>query len=228
MSGAPDARAVLVEPNVKRGRVHLLVTIVLAGTVASIAYHYVAGFYLGLGYPQSTFLFLPRDHFNDWDNLYIFAKAFLRGVPGGFAYFPFGILTALASTALPMRVGWALVILLFLAVLVAILRGWVLDREEHGLTKVQYGFVLVVLSYPVLFALDRTNLEILLFVFIAGFFYFLYVRESVWLAALFLAFETVRFRAAYTVLFALLLVPLDWVYRTSATYFGRLANSTGR
>lgn len=204
MSGAPDARAALVEPNVKRSRVHLLVTIVLVGTVASIAYHYVAGFYFGLGYPRSTFLFLPSDHFNDWDNLYIFAKAFLRGVPGGFAYFPFGIVTALVSTALPMRVGWALVILLFLAVLVVLLRGWVVDREEYGLTKLQYGFILVVLSYPVLFALDRTNLEILLFVFIAGFFYFLYVRESVWLAALFLA-AAIAFKVYPATLLVLLL-----------------------
>jgi hypothetical protein len=43
------------------------------------------------------------------------------------------------------------------------------------------------------------------------------------LAALFLSFETVRFKAAYTVLLGLLLVPLDWVYRTSATYFGQFA-----
>jgi Glycosyltransferase family 87 len=67
------------------------------------------------------------------------------------------------------------------------LRGWVVECEEHILTKVQYIFVLVVLSYPVIFALDRTNLELLLFVFVAGFFYFLYVRESPWLAALLLA-----------------------------------------
>jgi hypothetical protein len=194
----------LVESDVKRRRVHLLVTIVLIGTVCSIAYHYAAGFYFGFGYPRSTFLFLPSDHFNDWDNLYILAKAFLRGVPGNFAYFPFAILTVLASTVLPMRVGWALAILLFLVVLVAVLRFWVVDREDHVLTKVQYGFILVALSYPVLFALDRTNLEILLFVFIAGFFYFLYVRESVWLAALFLA-AAIAFKLYPATLLVLLL-----------------------
>jgi hypothetical protein len=68
---------------------------------------------------------------------------------------------------------------------------------------VQYGFILVVMSYPVLFALDRTNLEILLFVFIAGFFYFLYVRESVWLAALFLA-AAIAFKAYPATLLVLL------------------------
>jgi hypothetical protein len=72
------------------------------------------------------------------------------------------------------------------------------------LTKVQYGFILIVLSYPVLFALDRTNLEILLFVFFAGFFYFLYVRESVWLAALFLA-AAIAFKLYPATLLVLLL-----------------------
>lgn len=187
MKAVTSTRALLVEPDVKRSRVRLLVTIVLVGTVAAIVWHYVSGFYFGLGYPRSTFLFIPGDHFNDWDNVYIFAKDFLRGVPGPFTYFPFAVLSTVAATVLPMRVGFALVIVLFLAVLVLMLRGWVVDCEEHVLTKVQYGFILVVLSYPVIFALDRTNLEILLFAFIAGFFYFLYVRESPWLAALFLA-----------------------------------------
>lgn len=177
----------LVDPIVKRSRVRLLVTIVLVGSVASIAWHYASGFYFGLGYPQSTFLFIPGDHFNDWDNLYIYAEDYLRGVPGPFGYFPFAILAAVASTILPMRVGFALVILLFLAVLVLMLRGWIVDCEEHVLTKVQVAFILIVLSYPVLFALDRTNVEILLFALIAGFLYCLYVRESPWLAVLLLA-----------------------------------------
>lgn len=204
LTGTRETSALRVDPDVKRSRVHLLVTIVLVGTVASIVYHYASLYYFGLGYPRSTFLFLPRDHFNDWDNVYIFAKAFLRGVPGGFAYFPFAILTALPSTLLPMRLDWALVIVLFLVVLVVLLRGWVVDCEENALTKVQYGFILVALSYPVLFALDRTNLEILLFVFIAGFFYFLYVRESVWLAALFLA-AAIAFKLYPATLLVLLL-----------------------
>lgn len=179
--------ALLADPSVKRRRVRLLVTIVLVGTVAAIAYHYMVGYYFGLGYPQSTFLFKPSDHFNDWDNVYLYAKAFLQGDPSvPVVYFPFSFLSIVAATILPMRVGFALVIALFLAVLALLLRGWVVDCEEQSLTKVQYVFILVVLSYPVIFALDRANLEMLLFVFIAGFLYFLYERESLWLAALFL------------------------------------------
>ena len=175
------------DPGVKRRRVRLLVTLVLAGTVAAIVYHYIAGFYLGLGYPRSTFLFIPSDHFSDWTNSYRYAQAYLRGGPAPLIYFPFAFLSMVAATRLPTGVGSALIVALFLAILVVVLRGWVFDREKYVLTKIQYGIVLVALSYPVMFALDRTNLEIVLFVFVAGFFYFLYVRESPWLAALCLA-----------------------------------------
>ena len=176
-----------VQDAVKRGRVRLLVTIVLFGTVLSIIYHYASANYLGRGYPRSTFLFLPSNHFMDYDNLYLYARSFLHGVPGDIIYFPLAIFTALASTLVPVRVGWALMIALFLLVLGFMLRTWVVDREESAFTKAQYLFILVALSYPVLFALDRSNFELILFVLFAGFFYFQYVRGSTWLAALCLA-----------------------------------------
>jgi hypothetical protein len=176
----------VAEPNVKRRRVRLLVTIVLLGTVTSIAFHYILGFYFAEGYPRSTFLFIPGDHFKDWDNLYLYAQDFLKGIPGPFAYFPFAILVVVAATLAPIQVGFGLNIVLFLAALAVMIRGWVVDVYEHLATKVQYAFVLVALSYPVLMVLDRANVEMVIFAIVAGFFYFLYVRKVPWLAALFL------------------------------------------
>jgi hypothetical protein len=187
MKPTVDEGARLVDPNVKRRRVRLLVTIVLVGTLASIVWHYVSSYYVGQGYPRSTFLFIPADHFNDWNNLYIGAQEFLRGVPWQFGYFPFGGLATVTTTVLPTTVGLILMIVLFLSVLAVMLRRWVLDCDEHPLTKAQGIVILVGLSYPVLFVLDRANVEMLIFVFIAGFFYFTYVRECAWMAALCLA-----------------------------------------
>jgi uncharacterized membrane protein len=187
VKAAVDTRALLLERDVKQSRVRLLVMIVLVGTLASIVWHYVSGFYLGQGYPRSTFLFIPGDHFNDWRSVYIYAQEFLRGVAGPFGYFPFAILVAVTTTVLPRSVGFILMIVLFLGVLALMLRRWVFDCEEHALTKVQGIAILVGLSYPVLFVLDRGNMEMLVFAFIAGFFYFTYVRERPWLAALCLA-----------------------------------------
>ena len=177
----------LVSGAVKRRRVRLLVTLVLIGMVTSIAFHYLGAYWLGWGVPRSTFLFKPSDHLNDWDNTYLYAQAALRGSPAALVYFPFAGLVTAAATVLPMRVGLALMVVASLTVLVLMLRGWVVDLEEHALVRLQYVFILVALSYPVLFALDRANQELLVFVFLAGFLYFLYVRKPAWLAALFLA-----------------------------------------
>ena len=187
MNPPADEGARSVDPNVKRSRVRLLVTIVLVGTLASIVWHYVLGVYLGQGYPRSTFLFRPDDHFNDWNNVYIYAQDFLRGVAGPFGYFPFAILAAVATTILPASVGFILMVALFLGLLALILRRWVFNCEEYQLTRARGIVILVGLSYPVLFVLDRGNMEMLVFAFIAGFFYFTYVREHPWLAALCLA-----------------------------------------
>jgi hypothetical protein len=187
MKPAMNDGARLVDPNVKRSRVRLLVTIVLVGMLASIVWHYVSGFYLGHGYPRSTFLYPPKYAFSDWGDVYSGAQEFLRGVAWQFGYFPFAGLAAATTTVLPASVGCILMIILFLGVLTLILRRWVFDCEEHALTRAQGIAILVGLSYPVLFVLDRGNMEMLVFVFIAGFFYFTYVREHPWMAALCLA-----------------------------------------
>jgi hypothetical protein len=163
------------------------VTLVLVGTVTAIAYHYLVGFYWSHGYPETTFLFKPSDRFNDWYLPYAYAGEFIKGGTAPFIYFPLAFLAIAAGTMGPAWVGFALLIAAFLTVLILALRGWVVDCEQHVLTKVQYVFILVVLSYPVLFLVDRTNLDLLMFVLIAGFFYFHYVRESPRLAVLFLA-----------------------------------------
>ena len=187
MKSPVEDGARLVDPNVKLSRVRLLVTIVLVGTLVSIVWHYVSRFYVGQGYPRSTFLYPPQYAFSDWGDVYNGAKEFLRGAPWQFGYFPFAGLVAVTTTILPRTVGFILMIGLFLGVLGLILRRWVFDCEEHALTSARGIVILVGLSYPVLFVLDRGNMEMLVFAFIAGFFYFTYVRECSWMAALCLA-----------------------------------------
>jgi hypothetical protein len=155
--------------------------------VTAIAAHYVAAFYLNFPVPRATFLFKPSDYFMDWYNPYDYAKAFLHaGASDHSVYFPFAFLTVVAATVAPGTVGFSIVVAGFLVALVLMLRGWVVDSEDDELVRLQYVFILTALSYPVLFAIDRGNLEMLVFVFIALFFYFLYARRSPWLAALFL------------------------------------------
>jgi hypothetical protein len=171
----------------RQQRLQLLVTVVLVGTVASVIFHYVQGYYLGHGYPRSTFLDLPSVHFSDWDNTYRYAQHFLHRQPGGrFVYFPFAFLLACLSTLLPLRLGFVVLVGSFLVVL-----AWLCDRlalraAGGKLQRLQWGFVLIVLSYPVLFVIDRGNYEMLVFIFIAAF-VVLFERGRTGWAAAFLA-----------------------------------------
>ena len=49
-----------------------------------------------------------------------------------------------------------------------------------GLMRLQQVAVLVLLSYPVLFVIDRGNLEMVVFIWLAAFFYLYYGRGSRW------------------------------------------------
>ena len=92
------------------------------------------------------------------------------------------------------------------AVAVYLVSHWMVDALPSRLTKIQCGFILVALSYPVLFAVDRGNLELLVFVCLGGFFYNLYVRGSWRVAAIFLgaaiALETSTRRRFFVLLLA--------------------------
>ena len=171
----------------KRRRLVLLASIVLIGTSAAVVFHYVMAYYLGRGYPYNTFLFLPSDHFNDWNNTYRYVLHFLEGRPAPFVYFPLAFLFVAGATLLPMSVGLALLSLGYVSGLTTLLWRHALDALPSRQLKLQYAVILVVLSYPVLFTLDRGNLEMLVFLLVGGVFYFVYRRESAWGAGLCLA-----------------------------------------
>ena len=171
----------------RRRRLALLASIVLTGTTAAVVFHYVMAYYLGRGYPYSTFLFLPSDHFNDWNNTYRYVSHFLQGQPAPFVYFPLAFLFVAGATLLPMSVGLALLALAYVSGLVTLLWRHAFDVLPGRQLKLQYAVILVALSYPVLFTLDRGNLEMVIFLLVGGMFYFVYRRESAWGAGLCLA-----------------------------------------
>ena len=48
---------------IKKERITLLVFIIISGFSLSVFFHYITSTYLNLGYPYTTFLFLPADNF---------------------------------------------------------------------------------------------------------------------------------------------------------------------
>jgi hypothetical protein len=167
------------QPAEKNERVLVLSALVLIGTTFSIGFHYWQRAYLGMKYPYDTFLFYPPDRFGDFFKVLIEAARFNNHVPKtGMQYTPFTHMLATGMGYIPPKAAFALAIGAFLATLVALLFRFAADALPDVWIKIQTVFILVGLSYPVLFLLDRSNLEVLLFPAITGFFYFYYLRPS--------------------------------------------------
>jgi hypothetical protein len=163
------------------GPVHpvaLVALIVLVGTCVSIAYHYVMGAYLGLGHPWNSFVFVPRDHFMDYFNVYRHAQEFRPGVSSNMVYSPLLHLVMTVLNVVPAWVGFAAMTAAFVATLTALLWKWTMRLVESPVVRVMYVATLGFLAYPVLFALDRGNLEMLVFMMLTAFFYLHYWRRS--------------------------------------------------
>ena len=176
---APDL-APQATPFGARSRLLALTLLVMAvATPASVAFHYVNRYYLGRIYPWSTFLVAPRFHFGDYYLSYVAATRFGPGRSGNMVYSPVMHLLMATFTLLPAWQGFALVVVAFLAVLVGLC--WRMIGGEAPLaTRAQQVAVLVLLSYPVLFVIDRGNLEMVMFVALGLFFYLYYGRHSRW------------------------------------------------
>lgn len=155
--------------------------------MSAVVYHYVLGFHAGQGYPHNTFLFLPKDAFNDFWN---FRIANLDNNPYlglGSAHFPVCNLIARTLAFLPRHVAKLsyLAVVLGAAFVLYARKGqssdWAGDLLKTG--------VLAVCTYPMLFTLDRGNYEGFVFAFLVAFVISYRRNAFVWSVA-FLAMAT--------------------------------------
>jgi len=146
-------------------RVALLVAIIVIGFGIAVAYHYAMGTYFGREWPANTFLFRPWDRF--WDFTQVVRQSSTLdpfGIDGnGFAGAPFGQFLGYlfsvirpASLRLPIFLGSFLIG--FILVVKHSLYGLKSRLTSHQLLAL---FAIVFLTYPVLFAVDRANFDLL-------------------------------------------------------------------
>jgi len=155
---------------------------------------YVNSAYLKLSYPMSTFLYDPADRFNDLLKTFRDVKAFNTHRGGvTMAYTPlhhFVLYVGLRLAEL-LNIGSHAVLWItlaaFLAILVYFLVRCFTDRRGGTALNAQRVFTLAVLSFPVLFLMDRANTEMFVFAAILGFVFFYYIRPHRWLWIVFLA-----------------------------------------
>ena len=160
----------VVLDNLIASRIRFYSIFILIGLLVAILFHYSMSKFLGLNYPWNTFLFDPSDRFNDWYNS-VFSAAtmdpyFKNGVAIS-AYFPFAyVLLQLGS--LFSKTGSLLAYLSVSVGLLALGIGvfWHIQLGPKIKSNVSrhWSRDLFVISttfcYPLIFALDRGNLDI--------------------------------------------------------------------
>ncbi|MCX6008145.1 MAG: glycosyltransferase 87 family protein [Chloroflexi bacterium] len=178
------------KPMLKEEKISLLVLIIVAGFSIAVAYHYVMGYYLSKPWPASTFLHIPGARFFDFDKVVRQSAAldpFGEDI-GGFAGAPFaqfvGYLFSLIRPALlrlPIFFGS------FFVVFILMVKHHLYSLKSK-LTSYQLLaiFAIVFLTYPVLFAVDRANFDLLV-VLCLFLFAFTYERRKYKASTVFLA-----------------------------------------
>ncbi len=207
-------------------RLQLLNLIVLAEFLLAGLQTYVASHYLELDYPYTTYLFRPAHKFWDFFIPYAIARdpypppgqsphytpgieiggtAMTAANVSGPAYFPVAYRIISLFTLLPPIPALA-------AFLILSILAFVLLAQKHfqAATKVQTAqniLILTLMSYPILFMLDRGNFEILIFLCLYGF-AILYQSKPGWSAAL--LGVAIAMKATPAVLLFLLLIDRRW------------------
>jgi hypothetical protein len=170
----------LEESAARRRVVSLLTACVFTGTFAAIVWHYFNAQYRLRGYPANTFLFRPTDRFKDFFEVYRNARAFGSAGQENLVYSPVLHLFTKVMTVFPDRLAFALVIAAFLATLAAVVWRWMTPDFGGRLLRLPQALVLTFFAYPVLFVIDRGNLEMVVFVLLAAFFYLYFAAHSRW------------------------------------------------
>jgi len=160
--------------------VRLIGAIVLIGTLLSTAYHMAIVVFTDLRWPSTTFLFRPADRFGDFLEVYGNVLAYGQGGETNLVYSGILHLFTRGLALLPELPAWLAVTALFGCVLVCVVWCGITARVGGRTVRDVYVLIFCLLSYPVLFLIDRANLEMIVFVLLAGFVYLYYVRRSPW------------------------------------------------
>lgn len=170
------------QPTADLTAVWWLVLGLVAGMSFAVAAHYVQGAYLGREYPFSTFLFRPTDLFvtggpqigghafgdfyATWKHSGDASPYLAPSVPFPSNYLPFTHVLLKPLTWLPYSVAFAV---FNLAVLITVpLLLWRELRDVPTPLGLLAAFVIGLLNYPVLFLLDRGNLEGVILLMLLG------------------------------------------------------------
>lgn len=167
-------------------KIKYVVTIITIGFVAITFFFYYRGMFLGLAFPQNTFLPGPVTRFGDlFLTLDQWTRLSFNGVGFGLSYFPstYLIVDVISKIDTGMLAAGILLIVLF-----SFLGIYTYSNLKTGqkIESIQNAFVCTFMTYPVLFTAHTANLEAFVFIFLCLFVFF-YQREKIFLSTVFLS-----------------------------------------
>jgi hypothetical protein len=167
-------------------KLRLVSNIILVGFILAIFFHGTLTL-LNFDYPFNTFLFQPWDRFKDFLILHDISKD-LNPYVHNTNYFPLAYLLYFPFTLLAnQNIGLVIFIGIFCCFMCWNANYYL--RTALSSDYIQNVVVVCFLSYPILFTLDRANLDALVYIFVALFF-ISFTKKNYILAAFFLAIAT--------------------------------------
>ncbi len=158
----------------KSEKITILSSIVLVGFVLAVIIHYVLGSYLGLSYPFNTPLCVPQEAFSDFTSTVNRVKGFApySHPDSWLTYFPLAYLLLVPFTFIKNQLlSYIIFASGFLTFLTCLNIKFFYIPGLTKMENIKNIFILTITSYPILYALDRGNFDMFLFVIFAGFVY---------------------------------------------------------
>jgi hypothetical protein len=155
--------------------------VVVAGFVVAVAFHVAYGLLTHWRYPYSTFLYSSNGTFGDFLSVYESAKYYgTSSDETNVVYSPLAHAVLTALTRLPEALVFVGMYVLFAVTFVAVCFGGVTRRMGSRRLRWVHVAIFGCLSYPVLFAIQLANVELVMFVLLALFVYLYYEKHSTW------------------------------------------------
>ncbi len=161
------------EANFRHRKLTLALAIMGVGMLLAVIWAAVQGWGLGRGYPYNTFLFGPEYRFNDFLDSILDARRVNPYLDPYGIYLPFAWVFFRLFAVLPDSLGLTLFLFAGVGTLYVLLVATLADVVKSPWKRVGASLLLLGLSYPVLIAVDRANLEIYLALLMAGTIYFI-------------------------------------------------------
>ena len=169
-------------------KIRIISLCVLIGFIFAVYYH---GFMIArkMPYPYTTFLFYPIDRFGDFFKSYDAARLLNPYFDSPASnYFPVAYILFYPFTWLSPVIAFLVFTAMFISCLIWMAYYFLRQNfsSEQSIEYWQTTITLIFLSYPVLFCLDRSNIENMLFILVA-LFVIAFINKKYNLAAVLLA-----------------------------------------